>query len=129
MSPHPFVAYKVVLRSLDKLLTLGEGNTSEGGGVGEEGMYALKLFIACGEGLGMGGGSGVGDGVGDVVGDGVGGVVGIGGVVGGGVGVTGCGRWRIGMLTAAVVAVEAAFTAGNDEGVGRCRMEGGGGWH
>jgi hypothetical protein len=126
--PHPFVAHKVVLRSLDESLALGEGNTGEGGGVGEEGMYALELFIACGKGLGMGGGSGVGDGVGNVVGIGVGDsgvgdvvgdVVGISIVVGSGVGIAECGRWRIRMLTAAVVAV--AFTAGNDKGVGRCR--------
>jgi hypothetical protein len=87
------------------LFTHSKGGTDERGGVSEEGLNVLEFFVTCGEGLGMGGEGGVGDGVSIVV--------------GGGVGVAGCGRWRIRMLTAAVVAVEVAFTVGNDEGVGR----------
>jgi len=104
-SPHLFVAHKIVSRSFDELFTRSEGGTDEREGVSEEGLNVLEFFVTRGEGLGMGGEGGVGDGVSVVV--------------GGGVGVAGCGRWRIGMLTAAVVAVEVAFTAGNDEGVGR----------
>ena len=61
-SPHLFVTHKIVSRSFDKLFALGEGGTDKGGGVGEEGLDVLKLFVTCGEGLGMGGGDGVGDG-------------------------------------------------------------------
>jgi hypothetical protein len=104
-SPHLFVVHKIVLRSFDELFTCSEGGTDERGGVSEKGLDVLEFFVTCGEGLGMGGEGGVGDGVSVVVGSGV--------------GVAGCGRWRIRMLTAAVVAVEVAFTAGNDEGVGR----------
>jgi hypothetical protein len=96
--PHLFVVHKIVLHSFDKLFALSKGGTDERGGVSKEGLNVLESFVACGERLGMGGEGGVSDGV----------------------SVMGCGRWKIRMLTAAVViSVVGVGTAGVTEDLSR----------